>query len=317
MMLNSAIDKCVEYRRSLGESFKTNANLLKQFCNYLGKDMNLLEITASITSDFLQSGGNEITRKWFTRHAALSGFFRWCMSRGYVSKIPLTMDKPKKPQRITPYIYSDIELKKLFSAAMTYQKRPSRTYPECVKAILQLTYVLGLRISETMSLRMKDVDLANCCITIHESKFYTSRTVTFNEEVKRLIEKFFSWRKDNCKISDEDTSLWIMCNGSSMRLNCINGIFKKIRIEAGISRNDNTRYQPRIHDLRHTFAVNRLRKWYQDGKDVQTLLPVLSTYLGHKQVSYTTVYLTMTTGLLSDAANLFFEYANPKTNQHE
>lgn len=52
MMLNSAIDKYVEYRRSLGESFKTNANLLKQFCNYLGKDMNLLEITASITSDF-------------------------------------------------------------------------------------------------------------------------------------------------------------------------------------------------------------------------------------------------------------------------
>lgn len=68
------------------------------------------------------------------------------------------MDKPKKPQRITPYIYSDIELKKLFSAAMTYQKRSSLTYPECVKAILQLTYVLGLRISETMSLRMKDVD---------------------------------------------------------------------------------------------------------------------------------------------------------------
>ena len=52
MMLNSAIDKYVEYRRSLGESFKTNANLLKQFCNYPGKDMNLLEITASITSDF-------------------------------------------------------------------------------------------------------------------------------------------------------------------------------------------------------------------------------------------------------------------------
>lgn len=72
-----------------------------------------------------------------------------------------------------------------------------------------------------------------------------------------------------------------------------------------------------FHFMRHTFAVNRLRKWYQDGKDVQTLLPVLSTYLGHKQVSYTTVYLTMTTGLLSDAANLFFEYANPKTNQHE
>ncbi len=88
MMLNSAIDKYVEYRRSLGESFKTNANLLKQFCNYLGKDMNLLEITASITSDFLQSGGNEITRKWFTRHAALSGFFRCACHEGMYQKYP-------------------------------------------------------------------------------------------------------------------------------------------------------------------------------------------------------------------------------------
>lgn len=317
MMLNSAIDKYVEYRRSLGESFKTNANLLRQFYNYLGKDMDLTEITESITSDFLQSGGNEITRKWFTRHTALVGFFRWCLSRGYISNMPLTMDKPQKPPRITPYIYSDNELIKLFSAAMSYQKCPSLIYPECVKAILQLTYVLGLRISETMNLRMNDVDIANCCITIHESKFYTSRVVTFNEEVKKLIEKFFSWRKDNSKISDENSSLWIMRNGSSMKLNGMNGIFKKIRIKAGISRSDNPRYQPRIHDLRHTFAVNRLRKWYQEGKDVQTLLPVLSTYLGHKQVSYTTAYLAMTTGLLADAANLFFEYTTQKTNQHE
>lgn len=317
MTLSAGISKYIEYRQSLGEQFKTNANLLKQFHSYLGRDMDLSEITESITSDFLRYGSDVIKQKWFTRHTAMAGFFQWCLSRGYVSQMPLTMDKPKKPQHITPYIYSDVELRKLFSAAMTYQKRPSLTYPECVKAILQLTYVLGLRISETMNLRMKDIDMANCCITIRESKFYTSRVVTFNEDVKKLIERFFSWRKNNCKTSDEDTSLWIMRNGSSMRLNGINGIFKKIRIKAGISRNDNPRYQPRIHDLRHTFAVNRLRKWYQEGKDVQTLLPVLSTYLGHKQVSYTTVYLTMTTGLLSDASNLFFEYANPKTNQHE
>lgn len=317
MNLSIAITQYIDYRQSLGEKFKTNGNLLRQFHKYLGTDMPLLSITETITTGFLYSGQSVVSRKWFTRHTALFGFFRWCVARGHLSEIPLTKDKPNAPSRIEPYIYSDEELARLFLSAMTYQKRPTIIYPECVRAILQLTYVLGLRISETMNLRMKDVDLINCCITIHESKFYTSRIVTFNEDVKTLIEKFFSWRKDNGMSSDDDTSLWITRSGSTMKLSCMNDIFERIRIKAGVCRNDNTRYQPRMHDLRHTFAVNRLRIWYQSGKDVQSLLPVLSAYLGHKQVSYTTVYLTLTPGLLSDASNLFFEYANPKTNQDE
>lgn len=305
MNLSIAITQYIDYRQSLGEKFKTNGNLLRQFHKYLGTDMPLLSITETITTGFLYSGQSVVSRKWFTRHTALFGFFRWCVARGHLSEIPLTKDKPNAPSRIEPYIYSDEELARLFLSAMTYQKRPTIIYPECVRAILQLTYVLGLRISETMNLRMKDVDLINCCITIHESKFYTSRIVTFNEDVKTLIEKFFSWRKDNGMSSDDDTSLWITRSGSTMKLSCMNDIFERIRIKAGVCRNDNTRYQPRMHDLRHTFAVNRLRIWYQSGKDVQSLLPVLSAYLGHKQVSYTTVYLTLTPGLLSDASNLF------------
>lgn len=317
MNLATAITQYIEYRHSLGEMFKSQGNLLRQFLYYIGEDLPLPDVTKDVTTAFLLSGAEGVTSMWFNRHSALSGFFRWCMARGYLSIPPLTNDKPRKPPRMQPYIYSDAELRGLFSAAMTYQKRPSSIYPECVKTILQVTYVLGLRISETMNLQMKHIDLANQCVTIHESKFYTSRIVTFNNEVKSLIEKFLLWRLSNNMPTDDDASLWITRLGESMKLSCMSDIFDRVRSKAGIGRNDNPRYQPRMHDLRHTFAVNRLRRWYQEGRDVQSLLPALSAYLGHREVSYTTVYLSMTTGLLGDAAKLFSDYANTKTYQHE
>ncbi|MCM1142054.1 MAG: tyrosine-type recombinase/integrase [Muribaculum sp.] len=317
MKLKTAIEQYISFRKSMGETFKSNSYLLWQFYNYLDSDMGVSDITEHTTSTFLRSGAESITAKWFTRHTALNGFFNWCRARGYIEKIPLTMDKPKTPPRILPYIYSNQELKSLFKAAMTYQKRPSIIYPECVKAILQLTYVLGLRISETMKLQIKHIDMPNQCTTILESKFYTSRIVTFNHEVKTMLDRFFEWRKNRDMPFDEDASLWITRDNKPMKLSCVNDIFKRVRNVAGISRNDNPIYQPRIHDLRHTFAVNRIRAWYRDGDDVQSLLPVLSKYLGHKQVSYTSVYLTMTDGLLGDASRLFFEYANKNTNQNE
>jgi integrase len=85
--------------------------------------------------------------------------------------------------------------------------------------------------------------------------------------------------------------------------------FKRLRNHAGIHRTDGGRYQPRLHDLRHTFAVHRLTSWYQQGADVQRLLPNLSVYLGHINVASTQVYLTMTPELLQEASARFESYA--------
>ena len=77
----------------------------------------------------------------------------------------------------------------------------------------------------------------------------------------------------------------------------------------GIRRDDGACHQPRLHDLRHTFAVHRLTSWYQQGADVQKLLPHLSTYLGHVDIQSTQVYLTMTPELLDEAGKRFAQYA--------
>jgi integrase len=84
--------------------------------------------------------------------------------------------------------------------------------------------------------------------------------------------------------------------------------FQWLRKEAGVLRFDTARYQPRLHDFRHTFAVTRLLTWYREGKDVQRMLPLLSTYLGHCRVDETSVYLQMTRELLQEANRRFEHY---------
>ena len=84
---------------------------------------------------------------------------------------------------------------------------------------------------------------------------------------------------------------------------------------AGIQRKDGGRFQPRLHDLRHTFAVNRLLQWYQQGADVQKLLPQLSTYLGHRKLFHTQVYLSMTPELLQQAAARFASYVQKEEDR--
>jgi len=89
-------------------------------------------------------------------------------------------------------------------------------------------------------------------------------------------------------------------------------VFKRLREEAAVSRSSDARFQPRLHDFRHTFAVVRLVTWYREGKNVQRLLPHLSTYLGHARLDDTQRYLTMTTELLEQASICFEQYARPE-----
>ena len=177
-----------------------------------------------------------------------------------------------------------------------------------MKMILQLTYFLGLRLHETMSLRIRDLNQPELYVHIRESKFYKSRIVTYNHKVGELIDTFLKWREGQGMCTAPESRLFLNKKGSKMCIDTVRKVFERIRKHAGISRSDQSPFQPRIHDLWHTFAVNRLTAWYKENQDVQKLLPVLSTYLGHTHLSHTSVYLTMTDGLLREANNRFESY---------
>lgn len=303
------IQQYICYRQGLGINFKSAKDILMNFIRFLGARTDLCYLTEELCTTYLGVTDKQITYKWFSRYSVLNGLFQWAVTREYMPESPLPKDKPKEPEHLRPYIYSDDELKRLFDCALDYKSKGT-IYQECVRCILQLTYFLGLRISETIKLQIGDIDFKKKCITIRETKFYKSRIVTFNGQLENLLIDFLKWRKSKSMPDTEDSRLFIKADMQPMIVKSFHGAFVKIRNKAGIYRSDTDRYQPRIHDLRHTFAVRRLTTWYQEGLDVQKMLPRLSTYLGHTKLSDTSVYLTMTPELLGCANDLFFNFTN-------
>lgn len=309
MKFEQLISQYIAYRKSLGEKFKTNETFLKAFCKAMGSSKSIKSIDENMINDFLYGSSKLITSGWFVKHSAILGFYQYALTRNYVHEIPLPRILPKRPQPFVPYIYSRKELKLLFDTALNYQKNKSHVPPYMVRAVLILTYALGLRLHETLSITLGDIDIDDAVIVIQQSKFYKSRLVPFNKTVGEFITTYLQWRIKQKQPQSPEASLFIGKNNQPFNADTMRGIFQRIRKKAGIKRDDNATYQPRIHDLRHTFAVNRLTSWYQEDKNVQQLLPILSTYLGHKYLAHTTVYLTMTDDLLQEANMRFEKYA--------
>ena len=152
MELGILIEQYISYRKSLGEKFKTNETCLKAFCKTIGPSMNICSINEDIINAYLYSNAKAVTSGWFVKHTAILGFYRYALSRNYVNEIPLPKILPKHPEPFVPYIYSKIELKCLFAAALSYQQLKSPIESRMVRDVLFLTYALGLRPHEVISI---------------------------------------------------------------------------------------------------------------------------------------------------------------------
>jgi len=302
----------ISYRLSLGERARTISFILKNFCGYIGADRDLTTISEKECNCYLNAHGIRegiISAYWFSIYAALNGLFMWAIARGYMVTNPLPKDKPKEPEAFVPYIYSNEDLKRIFETALTYRRRFNIEYPEVIQVMLKLTYCLGLRPSETTHLVVDDINLQDGLAFIRETKFYKSRVVPFGREVSQMLGNYLRWRSEAVVSRGiTDNHLFIDKRGNPVQLSALQQAFRFIREKAGIHRYDNAHYDVRLQDLRHTFATNRVAQWYREGKDVQALLPVLSTYLGHCNLDSTAVYISFTNQLLDEAGKRFQSY---------
>jgi integrase/recombinase XerD len=309
MRLDAMIANYTAYRKALGERFDTQAMWLKSFCRAIGNEAEVANIVPEQINDFLNRSGRS-TLTWHSRYDALAGFYRYAISRGLVKTSPLPTVKPQPTKDFVPYIYTHEELSRLLASALTYQKHSGyHLDPQMVQTMLLLLYGAGLRCSEALSLRLADVDLEQAVLTIRDSKFFTSRLVPISSFLNEKLQRYASSRQQAGHKQNKEAYFFVKHNGQRVNLWNIEKAFRRIRKQAGVSRTDGGRYQPRLHDLRHSFAVHRLISWYREGKDVQKLLLQLSVFLGHRQLTGTMVYLTMTPQLLSEASRRFEHYA--------
>ncbi len=316
MRLRTAINQYISFRQSLGTCFRTNSERLNAFVRAVGPSVNLPDVKPESVSKYLIGKASTVTTTWHEKYYALRGFYRYVISRGYTEISPLPVVVPKRPQALIPYVYKIKELRVLFNAFFIYQKNKSNLDPFMARTLLILLYGAGLRIQEAISLTLADVDLNQACIIIRETKFRKTRLVPLGEQLMQILLKYVIHRQQNKYPSSPESLFFTGRNGKAIRRKSFEAAFRRICNKAGIHRTDGANYQPRLHDLRHTFAVHRITAWYKAGADVQRLLPVLSVYLGHAYLSATSTYLTMTPALLQEAGRRFEQYAYKETS-HE
>lgn len=307
MKLQSLSERYIAYRQALGESFQTNAIILRAFVRTVGARTDIAAVGARQIRSFLDGTG-PLTSAWHIRHNALLGFYRYAVTRGYVAASPLPTVIPQRPPAFVPHIYSQDELRQLLEATDSYQRQRSRMEPLTMRTLVLLLYGTGLRVHEAVALNRADVDLKNLVLTVRHTKFYKTRLVPFGPKLGNALFKYAAGRPA-VAASEQPVPFFTMRDGARVKRHTAERCFSRVRKHAGVQRFDGASYQPRLHDLRHTFAVHRLTGWYRQGADVQSLLPQLSVYLGHVHLISTQVYLSMTPELLTEANGRFERYA--------
>jgi site-specific recombinase XerD len=306
--INDLVTRYVTFRRTLGERCKTNESILRSFCRSIGPRTPVAVIGADAVAAFL-AGAGPVTSAWHIRYRALKGFFRFAVSRGHRNDAPLPTVIPKPPPPFAPYIYSRDEIRRLLDAIPSYRRCRTGIEPETLRAILLLLYGAGLRAGEALNLSVADVDLPNANLTVRNTKFFKTRLVPISRHLTSVLTEYARWRVVTHPTVGDDRRFFLSKRGTAIQLGTLEDAFQRLREYAQVRRSDDARYQPRLHDLRHAFAVHRLTEWYRQGADVQRFVHHLSVYLGHAHLAATQVYLTMTPELLQQASTRFERYA--------
>jgi site-specific recombinase XerD len=315
MTLREVIEQYILWRQAHGAKFTTAANLLRRFLGYADGDATCDAVTTTQVLAFL-SGKGPLTRHRENKYYVLAGFWRYAISRGHATGSALPNGEPKSPRRTPPYIYSREELRRLFDPATVASSRRGAAQFDAVtfRTLLLLLYGAGLRFSEATGLTLADVDLTEDILTIRATKFYKSRLVPIGPQLATVLANYMPLRWRGGLAQGETSFLLANRNGTRLASSTVQEAFDALRRIAGVHGTAGGRQVPRLHDLRHSFAVHSLTAWYRQGADVQRLLPVLSTYLGHSDLEGTKVYLSMTPELLQQASLRFAHYAGGGVN---
>lgn len=294
----------VTLKRKLGHRYEAPARRLYAFLHFLHERgvRNVGDLTVQGVLAWAEERSRVDRKTWLGELSALSVFFDHLVSLGKIkNNLTVFLARPVYRSRVRPYIYSSEELRLIFHPPGASQGRRLRAF------VYFVTYALGLRLSEPLKLRMRHIDPAKGTVLIERSKFGKDRLLPLHPKVQTLLDHHIRERRSQ---AGPDEPLFANLRGKSWSIRHFSiffmndlrrlGLYRPSREEGGVRI-----LSTRAHGLRHTFAVNRLLKWYREGADVQAMLPFLSTFMGHAEVRYTQVYLTVTGLVLGEAAKRF------------
>ena len=313
--LHQAVTGYLQLHRALGFKLDRNETRLRQFLRFM-KGKQASRITTALALEFATQVPNLDPQTKAHRLAVVRALARYCLTTDPATEIPPPGLLPVGVRRKAPYLYSEAEVRRLLKGAMNYrmwQRFPGPWWGHfqawtfyCIFGLLAVT---GMRLGEVLDLQPQDIDWTGRVLTIRKAKFGKSRLVPLHPSTLKALatflkhrDRFFARRQPRCELA----RFFVTSCGTRLRVTHVNRVFLRISRQIGL-RAPQARRGPRLHDLRHRFALETLRRWYLSGQDVERLLPVLSTYLGHTHMTGTYWYLTCTPALM-DAAGARLEH---------
>ena len=307
MTLHDTIEQFIISRQSLGSRFVTQSSVLRHFLNGVDPQVACDDVSREQIRAFL-AGTGVLTQTRALKYSVLAGFYRYAISRGHARRWPLPDNEPKKPRPSAPYLYSRNEVRRLLDGLEQHAKRALQLDANTMRTLILLLYGAGLRAGEARRLTLEDVDLQDAVLTVRRSKFYKTRLVPVGPQLRDVLADYARCRADRPLPEARNSSFLANLDGTPLVKGSLEQSFARLRRRVGVHGTED-RLPPGLHSLRHSFAVHRVTSWYREGADVQRLLPVLSTYLGHARLSDTQVYLSMTPELLHEASLRLERYA--------
>ena len=235
MKLQQAVDQYVSHKRSLGMQCQTMARRLRALCKAMG-DIDVDQVNEEAVSAFIYGSG-PVTSNLHGKFHVLRGFYRYLLSRGYVTQSPLPTRVPKEPERLIPYIYSREELQLVLQVAAK-ESHWCKLETSTLRVLLLLLYGAGLRISEALRLTLADVDLEQSLLTIRETKFYKTRLVPFGVDLSRALTAYFAVRLERGHPSPPEAFLLVTRHSLPVSVQLAEDTFKRLCRKAGVRRKD-------------------------------------------------------------------------------
>jgi integrase/recombinase XerD len=292
--LNQAVEDYLTTRRALGFKLERHGRLLPHLVGYL-EHAGAATVTTELALAWATQpeGHPDESAK---RLSVARGFARYLQTLDPNAEVPPADLLARQRRRASPYLYSDADVVALMAATSTLRfPLRSATY----RTLIGLLAVSGMRVGEAIGLARDDLDWSHRRLIVREGKFGASRELPLHPSTIDALEMYAQLR-DQCWPQPK-SPFFISMAGTRLIHENVHWTFRRLVRHVGLQPRSAS-CRPRIHDLRHTFAVNTLIDWYRSGVDVAAWMPRLSTYLGHAAPAWTYWYLSATPELLSLAA---------------
>jgi integrase/recombinase XerD len=290
MRLLASVNLYVERKRALGFDFSKAQSTLQAFSRQMG-DVPLGHVNHRQVASFL-SGPETKLPTWRQKYGVLLNFFEYWAARGELNTLPMPPRLLPRPCTFAPYIYSRTELQRLLRSTRTSQKRSACAIDaRTMRALLLFLYGTGALMGEALRLERKQVDLKDCRVTLPTGRFDRVRTIPICPDVQKVLIKYVRLTE---RARIRSSRFFLTRDGKALSYVTVCKSFQRLRKLAGVRRIDGAFYQPRMHDLRSTFAVHRLTSWIKQGADLNRMLPALAAYMGQVGLGSTERYLAMT-----------------------